>query len=165
VVAVIELLTKALDAGANINLKVSSGKWDAASPNGFSPAVHVAAAQPNLIAATRLLLSRGANVYTTAVRIWDFLGPTLSEAHERGLSAMAGTLQHDFANESACCEVIKGAPMLPLALSFASRDRKATNPLFMFRSSSSKSSKVWRLCRMSCLHIVCRINSYHARPH
>jgi hypothetical protein len=126
---VIELLTTALKEGANIDLKVSSGKWDAANPNGFSPAVHVAAAQPNLIAATRLLLSRGANVYTTAVKIWEFLGPTLGDAHDRGLSAMGEVLQHDFTDEVMCRKVLEEAPMLPLALPFASKDRKTSELL------------------------------------
>lgn len=131
---VIKLLARALRAKAAIDLKVSSAKWFPSTPDGFASALHVAAAQPRLIGATHFLLISKAKLDTTAVRIRDFIEFTPSSNEERAVDMFVDVIKQDFTDEATCRRFVEDVPMLPLALPFASRDKK-TSALLM-RSGS-----------------------------
>lgn len=131
---VVEILTRALEAGAVIDLKVSSSKWFPSSPDGVAGALHIAAAQPRLIGATYCLLVHNAKRDTTGVRIRDFINFTPSSHEERAIDAFVDVLKQDFIDDATCRHFVEEVPMLPLALPFASRDKRTSSLLMRYGS-------------------------------
>lgn len=153
---VLQLLTRALDAKANINLSVRSGRiWDTQRNESDSPALHVAAAQPLLFKATQLLLERGADVNAFATQVYEFLDTP--QRVEASLQSLCEILIHEPVQHGDELRYLDFAKMLPLALPFALAHRKTVRllldsaaPANLLRWEPSQTDPCW----LNVLHLV-----------